>query len=81
LLLALLSQEDGVVPALVTRVSGSVAGLREEVANDLQDRPKVYGGGTEVGLSRQSAEVLKAAERYARGMKKAVRENGWMDMG
>jgi ATP-dependent Clp protease ATP-binding subunit ClpB len=69
LLLALLSQEDGVVPALVTRVSGSVAGLREEVANDLQDRPKVYGGGTEVGLSRQSAEVLKAAERYARGMK------------
>jgi ATP-dependent Clp protease ATP-binding subunit ClpB len=69
LLLALLSQEDGVAPALVTRVSGSVAGLREEVANDLQDRPKVYGGGTEVGLSRQSAEVLKAAERYARGMK------------
>ena len=69
LLLALLSQEDGVVPALVTRVSGSVAGLREEVANDLQERPKVYGSGTEVGLSRQAAEVLKAAERYARGMK------------
>ena len=68
LLLALLRQEDGVVPALVTKVSGSVAGLKGEVAADLEARPRVYGAGTEVGLSRPASEVLTAAERYARGM-------------
>ena len=50
LLLALLRQEDGVVPALVTRVAGSALALREEVQQELEKRPKVYGGGGEVGL-------------------------------
>jgi ATP-dependent Clp protease ATP-binding subunit ClpB len=68
LLLALLRQEEGVVPALVTKVSGSPLALRQEVAHDLEGRPKVYGGATEVGLSRPASEVLAAAERYAKGM-------------
>jgi len=68
LLLALLRQEEGVVPALVTKVSGSPLALRQEVAQDLEGRPKVYGGATEVGLSRSASDVLAAAERYAKGM-------------
>jgi len=68
LLLALLNQEEGVVPALVARVSGSVNGLREDVRRDLESRPRVYGGGGEVGLSRPAADVLATAERYAKGM-------------
>jgi ATP-dependent Clp protease ATP-binding subunit ClpB len=68
LLLALLRQEDGVVPALVTKVAGSVAALREEVSQELEKRPKVYGGGGEVGLARPAADVLSASERYAKGM-------------
>ncbi len=68
LLLALLRQEDGVVPALVTRVAGSVLALRDDVQRDLENRPKVYGGNTEVGLSRPAADVLAGAERYAKGM-------------
>ncbi len=68
LLAALLSQEEGVVPALVTKVAGSVAALREEVAQELEKRSKVYGGTAEVGLARPAAEVLSAAERYAKGM-------------
>ncbi len=68
LLLALLRQEEGVVPALVMKVAGGVVALREEVANDLERRPKVYGANTETGLSRPASEVLEAAERYARGM-------------
>ncbi len=68
LLLALLRQEDGVVPAIVTRVAGSVAGLREELTRELENRPKVYGAASDVGLSRQAADVLAAAERYAKGM-------------
>jgi ATP-dependent Clp protease ATP-binding subunit ClpB len=68
LLLALLSQEEGVVPALVTKVAGSVLALREEVRQDLDKRPKVYGSNAQVGLSRPAADVLVAAERYAKGM-------------
>jgi len=69
LLMALLVQEEGVVPALVTKVAGSSVALREEVAQELEDHSKVYGGGTaEVGLARQAADVLAAAERYAKGM-------------
>jgi ATP-dependent Clp protease ATP-binding subunit ClpB len=69
ILLALLSQEEGVVPAIVTKISGSPLALREDVARDLQARPKVYGASGEVGLSRPAADVFAAAERYARGMK------------
>jgi ATP-dependent Clp protease ATP-binding subunit ClpB len=68
LLLALLRQEDGVVPAIVNKVAGSVIGVREEVFQDLENKPKVYGAGGEIGLSRQASDVLAAAERYAKGM-------------
>ena len=69
LLLALLQQDEGVVPAVVTKVSGSVTAIREELRKELENRPKVYGGNMEVGLARQTADVLTAAERYAKGMK------------
>jgi ATP-dependent Clp protease ATP-binding subunit ClpB len=68
LLLALLQQDEGVVPAIVTRVSGGINGLRDELLRDLQNRPKVYGGNTQVGLSRAASDLLTAAERYAKGM-------------
>ena len=69
LLLALLQQEDGVIPAVVTKVAGSVLALRNEVYQELQNRPSVYGPGAgEVRFSRPAADVLSAAERYAKGM-------------
>jgi ATP-dependent Clp protease ATP-binding subunit ClpB len=67
-LLALLQQEDGVVPALVTRIAGSNAALREDLVKDLQNRPKVYGGNIQIGLSRAASDVINAAEKYSRGM-------------
>ena len=69
LLLALLQQEDGIIPALVTQVAGSTLALMNEVHDDLQSRPKVYGGNIQVNISRPAADVLNAAERYAKGMK------------
>jgi ATP-dependent Clp protease ATP-binding subunit ClpB len=69
LLLALLNHEEGVVPAIVTRISGSVEGLRAELTRDLENRPKVYGAGDEAGLARPAQDVLSSAERYAKGMK------------
>jgi ATP-dependent Clp protease ATP-binding subunit ClpB len=68
LLLALLQQDEGVVPAVVTKVSGSVTAIREELRLELEKRPKVYGGNSEVALARPTADVLSAAERYAKGM-------------
>jgi len=58
LLMALLKQEDGVVPAIVNKLAGSVLGLREEVHQELENRSKVYGAGGEIGLSRGAADVL-----------------------
>jgi ATP-dependent Clp protease ATP-binding subunit ClpB len=69
LLLALLQQEDGVVPAIVTSIAGSAQALRGEVQNELQNRSKVYGSNVQVGLSRQASDVLSGAERIAKGMK------------
>lgn len=68
LLLALLRQEDSVVPAIVTRIAGSVLALREEIQNELEKRPRVYGTTTEIGLARPTVDALEAAERYAKGM-------------
>ena len=68
LLLALLRQDEGVVPALVTKVAGSVQALRAELQNDLNQRPKIQGAGVEVGLAPTTADALSAAERYAKGM-------------
>jgi ATP-dependent Clp protease ATP-binding subunit ClpB len=68
LLLALLRQEEGVVPAVITRIAGSVNALRDDLVRDLEGRSKIYGAGAEVGLSRSTSDTLAAAERYAKGM-------------
>ena len=51
LLLALLRQDGGVVPAIVTKVAGSVQALRAELMNELDNRPKIQGAGGDVGLA------------------------------
>ncbi|NMB68796.1 MAG: ATP-dependent chaperone ClpB [Chloroflexi bacterium] len=68
LLLALLRQDEGVAPAVVTRVAGSVQALREELMKDLNGRPRITGAGGEVGLAQSAVDALDAAERYAKGM-------------
>ena len=69
LLLALIQQTDGVVPAIVTQVAGSVDALIEELKRELDQRPKISASNTQLGLSNQTADVLKAAQRFAKGMK------------
>ena len=68
LLLALIRQQEGIIPALVTKVAGSVHALQEELQNELEGRPKIQGANLDVGLAPATAEVLTAAERYAKGM-------------
>ncbi|PWH13615.1 MAG: ATP-dependent chaperone ClpB, partial [Anaerolineae bacterium] len=66
--LALIRQEGGVVPAIVTKVAGSTLALREELEKELAKRPQIHGANMQVGLSQAAADVLSAAERYAKGM-------------
>ncbi|MEZ0395826.1 MAG: ATP-dependent chaperone ClpB [Anaerolineales bacterium] len=66
--LALIRQEGGVVPAIVTKVAGSTLAIREELERELAKRPQIHGANMQVGLSQAAADVLTAAERYAKGM-------------
>lgn len=69
LLLSLLRQQESIVPALVTKIAGSVDMLREELQKDLDERPKVFGASSgQSGLARPTADALSAAERFAKGM-------------
>jgi ATP-dependent Clp protease ATP-binding subunit ClpB len=68
LLLALLQQIEGVVPAVITKVAGNTQGLLQDVKNEIAAHPKVSGWSGEVGLSEPAARVLEAAERFAKGM-------------
>jgi len=68
LLLALVQQEAGIVPAIITKTSGGTQAIQEELSHELEKRSKIQGGNLEVSLSRQTADVLAAAERYAKGM-------------
>jgi len=68
LLLSLLKQDEGVVPAIVNKVAGSAQALRNELTHELESRPRIHGSNADVGLAQSTADVLKVAERYAKGM-------------
>ncbi len=68
LLLALLRQQDGTVPAIVARVSGSAAGLTADVEKSLEDQPKVYGSNANLSITRTTSDVFRNAESIAKGM-------------
>jgi ATP-dependent Clp protease ATP-binding subunit ClpB len=69
ILLALLRQEQGVAPQVILRAGGDVPALEAELERELRALPKVGGDTSQISLSRQSSEVLAAAEREAAGMK------------
>lgn len=68
LLASLIHQQDGVVPAVITKVAGSLNGIQKEIENELARHPKITGDTGELVMSPTTADVLKAAERYAKGM-------------
>ncbi len=69
LLLALLQQSDGVVPEIVAQIGMRPSALIAELERTLDARPRVHGGGLQLGLSRGAADVLAAAEGEARQMR------------
>jgi ATP-dependent Clp protease ATP-binding subunit ClpB len=69
LLLALLRQPEGVVPAIVTQIAGSPAMLLQEIEQQLEKRPTMVGGGDQPGMARSTSQALAAAEKQAAAMK------------
>ncbi|MEH0425869.1 AAA family ATPase [Streptomyces stelliscabiei] len=72
LLLALLDQEDGLIPRLLQQAGAEPQELRAAVGEELSRRPKVTGPGAAPGqvfVTQRLARLLDAAEREAKRLK------------
>jgi ATP-dependent Clp protease ATP-binding subunit ClpB len=69
LLLSLLRQSDGVAPQIFHKLGQNPEQIASIVERDLQNRPRVSGSHTQVGLGRATNDVLDAAENEARSMR------------
>jgi len=69
LLLALLEQADGVVPQIVSKLGLAPQVLQRELEEELQQRPKVYGAATQLGIGLALQNVLNRAETQAQSMR------------
>ena len=69
LIAALVRQDESIVPAIITKIAGSIVAIREDVEKELEKRSKVYGATGQVGLSKPANDTLLSAEKFAKGMK------------
>ncbi|MBI3126355.1 MAG: ATP-dependent chaperone ClpB [Candidatus Tectomicrobia bacterium] len=68
LFLALLEQEDGVVPALLAKASIPAEPLRRQVEGALDRLPQVSGGGLDVFIAPELRRYLEAAQAEAQAL-------------
>ncbi|MBW6473804.1 MAG: AAA family ATPase, partial [Anaerolineaceae bacterium] len=69
LVAALSRQDDSIVPAIITKIAGSMIAIRDEIEKELEKRSKIYGATGQVGLSKPANDSLNSAEKFAKGMK------------
>ena len=69
LLLALLEQEEGVLPRIVRRIDRADERLRLALVRSLDSRPRVSGKGVEIYATRRLQDVLRQAEEEANSLK------------
>ncbi|ELB94226.1 ATP-dependent chaperone ClpB, partial [Rhodococcus wratislaviensis IFP 2016] len=72
LLLALIDQQEGLVPRLLEQAGANVDALRSDLERELSRRPKVSGPGAtpgQVTITQRLAKLLDAAEREAKRLK------------
>ena len=69
LLLALIEQEQGVVPQLLSRTGVAVGNIAQALRAEIEKTPKVYGAGGEVYLSSTLSSTANRAEKIAANMK------------
>jgi ATP-dependent Clp protease ATP-binding subunit ClpB len=68
LLLALLSDADGVVFPIINKIGANPGTLRTKVAEAIERIPKVYGAGQETTVGPQLARLIERARREASAM-------------
>ena len=68
LLAALLAQEEGVVPQLLSQLGVNPGQLAARVNQLLDGKPKVYGAAARLGMSPTLSRVFNQAEREAQQM-------------
>ncbi len=69
LLLALLEQEEGVLPRIVRRIDRADERLHPVLVRSLDRRPRVSGKGVEIYATRRLQDLLRQAEEEAAGLK------------
>jgi ATP-dependent Clp protease ATP-binding subunit ClpB len=69
LLLALLRQSDGIVPQIVQKLEANPAEMALALERALDEKAKVYGATTQVGLSRDLDRAIGEAEKAAKRMR------------
>ncbi len=69
LLAALLAQENGVVPSVISKIGGDRQMLAGSLEAALSKMPRATGSSVQVGMSRDLTNVLNEAESIAGAMK------------
>ena len=69
LLLALIQQQGGVVPSILNRIGVDVALVEGSIEQLMANKPRATGSALQVGMSRETNNVLREAEQIADNMK------------
>ncbi len=69
LLAGLLAQEEGVVPHIINRIGINLQLFEQEIESQMTRLPQALGTTSQVNVSRELANVARAAEREASKMK------------
>lgn len=72
LLLALITQENGLIPKLLARMNIPLDNLKNSIEQELRKRPRVSGAGQETGkiyVSQELSKLLVGAENSADNLK------------
>ncbi len=69
LLLALLRQEDGIVPPVIERIGADTAALTSSVEALVRQTPKVFGEAAQVYFSSYLSKIIAKSEKEAAALK------------
>jgi ATP-dependent Clp protease ATP-binding subunit ClpB len=69
LLVALVEQPEGVIPPLLQKVGANLHLLRTKIGEELEQHPKVHGGGGQVYITPRLEKVLEKAFQGATHLK------------
>lgn len=69
LLLTLLQQEGGVVPAVISRIGADIAMLERSIEGALNSKARASGASMQIGFGKETTTILRDAEQVAGNMK------------